>query len=210
VSDTGIGMDEETQKRIFEPMFTTKDPGKGTGLGLSMVSRIIETHQGMIRVASRLGQGATFTIYLPIAEARTKPLKVNTTLVLQHLHEQDEPAERRSGLVLLQEQDDLMRQRAARALCSLGYEVLFAETVEEVLQLFEQYRAEIKLVVLHSDDPSQSDDIRQRLRALNPTIRVIFAGSDEDISTRARIRLLLPCDTRTFQQAITSAMEDEE
>jgi len=209
VSDTGSGMDHETQKRIFEPMFTTKPAGKGTGLGLSMVSRIIETHQGMIRVDSQPGRGTTFTLFLPIAEARSKPLKVNSTMVMEHLDSlPDEEIERRSGLVLLQEEDDLMRQRAARALCSLGYEVLFAATPDEVQHLFELYRGQIKLVVLNADDLEQGEAVKRRLRALDPRIKVVFAGRD-DLASRAKVRLVLPCDTRTFQQVVMRAIEGE-
>ena len=212
VSDTGIGMDEETQKRIFEPMFTTKRAGKGTGLGLSMVSRIIEAHGGMVRVESTPGEGATFRIFLPIAEARSKPLKVNTTLVMEHLEHQPGAQPRRSGVVLIQEDDDLMRQRAARALCSMGYEVLFATDLDEVERLFEQYHRDVKLVVLAADEKGESEAIRTRLRAVTPALKVMFAArqGEEDLSRRVRARLLLPCDTRTFRQTITEVMEGKE
>jgi signal transduction histidine kinase len=212
VIDTGVGMDEETQKRIFEPMFTTKAAAKGTGLGLSMVSRIIEGHGGMIRVDSEPGKGATFTIYLPIAEARTTPLKVNTTLVMQHLETQPGPQQRESGLVLLQEADDMMRQRAARALCSLGFEVLFGTTVEEILELFDKYRGRVKLVVLDAAERTKADQIRHRVRAKNPKVRVVFSSREggEVIPQRVKARLMVPCDTRTFQQIIRDVMKDDD
>ncbi len=64
VSDTGTGMDPETQSKVFQPFFTTKEPGKGTGLGLANVGSIVSRHGGYVRVDSKLGQGSTFRIYL--------------------------------------------------------------------------------------------------------------------------------------------------
>jgi|GEM_PF-3034766 len=67
IRDTGMGIDEETKKRIFEPFYTTKDAGEGTGLGLSISQSIIENHQGTIEVKSKCGEGTEFIIYLPVA-----------------------------------------------------------------------------------------------------------------------------------------------
>jgi signal transduction histidine kinase len=72
ISDTGIGMDEETRGRIFEPFYTTKEPGRGTGLGLSIVYGIIQQHAGYIEVRSTRGVETVFDIYLPLLEAASE------------------------------------------------------------------------------------------------------------------------------------------
>jgi signal transduction histidine kinase len=68
VEDTGVGIPREDQSKIFEPFYTTKQPGRGTGLGLSICYGIVEDHRGRIEVDSAPGRGATFRVYLPAAE----------------------------------------------------------------------------------------------------------------------------------------------
>ncbi len=117
--DTGIGMDADTRARIFEPFFTTKETGKGTGLGLSMVFGIIAQSQGHVVVASALGIGSTFKVYLPRTD--------------QVLHEvaasvQAPPLHHGVETVLLVEDEAHVRAVAGKILRRSGYEVLEAAT----------------------------------------------------------------------------------
>jgi CheY-like chemotaxis protein len=125
VSDTGCGMDEATSQRVFEPFFTTKARGRGTGLGLSTVYGIVKQGGGHIEVESAPGQGATFRIYLPQAEA---PVNVGDDGGLREAthtgHEQ----------ILLVEDDALVRSFAVKLLQQSGYRVRQAESAKDALE----------------------------------------------------------------------------
>src|SRR5438874_6579224 len=126
VTDTGTGMDEETQAHIFEPFFTTKEQGKGTGLGLATVYGIVKQSGGSIFVYSEPGKGATCQIYLPrVDEAVTVIDCVNPAI---------EPAEG-SGTVLLAEDERDVREVAREFLESAGYQVLEAAGAEAALKI---------------------------------------------------------------------------
>ncbi len=130
VSDTGLGMDEATLSRIFEPFFTTKPIGAGTGLGLSMVHGIVSKAGGFVQVTSQLGAGATFDVWLPLADERQAPL---ATL-----------AEARRGgreTVLIVEDDALVLRFTSQLLRKLGYEVIGAPRAEEALAAIETGQA---------------------------------------------------------------------
>src|SRR5207248_6046929 len=118
VSDSGCGMDAETQSRIFEPFFTTKDKGKGTGLGLSTVYGIVKQSGGYIFAYSERGRGTGFKIYLQRAEqgAEERPPRR-----LQRL------GCRGTETVLLVEDEESVRELIAELLGAQGYKVLMAE-----------------------------------------------------------------------------------
>jgi signal transduction histidine kinase len=139
VTDTGTGMDAETQARIFEPFFTTKEVGKGTGLGLSTVYGIVQQSGGHIWVYSELGRGTTFKIYLPridepigsMARARdhvSLPTKANET-------------------ILIVEDNIAIRKVIARILRPLGYQLLEAGSAAEARRVSAQHSGEIHLLL---------------------------------------------------------------
>ncbi|NUP89306.1 MAG: PAS domain S-box protein [Candidatus Sumerlaeia bacterium] len=166
VSDTGQGMEAETLRHIFEPFFTTKAPGKGTGLGLATVYGIVRQHRGTIVVQSRPGEGATFSLYLPMA-ARTLPSGVPPA-----------PAPPRGGgeTILLAEDDESVRLLAVRSLEAAGYRVLAAKTGAEAVALFESRRGEVDLALLDRVMPELSGaQVCAHLRERRPGLPVIFS-----------------------------------
>jgi PAS domain S-box-containing protein len=138
VTDTGIGMDPETQAHIFEPFFTTKERDKGTGLGLATVYGVVKQSGGYIAVDSEKGKGASFSVYLPrveqaVAVPEASPAK---TLTLQG-----------SETILLVEDAEPLRKLAHMFLKDNGYQVLTAADGEEALQVARQHAAPIQLLL---------------------------------------------------------------
>jgi len=137
VTDSGIGMDESTQRRIFDPFFTTKEHGRGTGLGLASAYGIIGNHSGIITVDSKLGEGTTFTIYLPIsgqAPARRIPA--------------DAAIRQGAGTILLIDDEEMIRQVGTALLESLGYRTFAVGSGELALQCLAERGGQIDLVLL--------------------------------------------------------------
>jgi two-component system, cell cycle sensor histidine kinase and response regulator CckA len=137
VSDTGSGMDAETRRRIFEPLFTTKGPQKGTGLGLATVDGIVRQSGGHVWVYSEVGKGTTFKIYLPtVADGETSVAAPGR-----------EPVRGGSETILLVEDEREVRAIARESLEAQGYTVLEAGNAEEALALSEGHAAPIGLLI---------------------------------------------------------------
>jgi signal transduction histidine kinase/CheY-like chemotaxis protein len=130
IADTGIGMSEETRTRIFEPFFSTKPTGRGTGLGMAITYGVVQGHHGSLAVTTAEGKGTTFTIRLPLldAEAAPEPAPVAS-----------ETPPTGDGVVLVVDDDDLVRRTVAAILLELGYRVAVAGGGADAL---EQVRAE--------------------------------------------------------------------
>ncbi len=166
ISDTGVGMDEKTKNRIFEPFFTTKPAGEGTGLGLAMVYGIIKNHEGAILVDSELGKGTKVSILLPRFQ------EVNEEIHPVSVSESSE-----KNIVLLVDDEQVIRQVGKRMLEKGGYEVLLASNGKEALEIYNKNRENISLVVLDLIMPEMGGkEAFKKLRETNPNIKVIFTS----------------------------------
>ena len=172
ITDTGVGMDEYTQKRVFEPFFTTKGPGQGTGLGLASVYGIVQNHSGAIVVNSVEQEGSTFRLYLP---ASKKAVTRSAPLFSELL--------KGSETVLLVDDEEMVINAEEEMLKVLGYDVLMARSGFEAAEIYRERQRDIALVVLDMIMPGiggiQTLDL---LRGIDPDIKVMIASgfSDDD------------------------------
>ena len=176
VKDTGVGMDEATLERIFEPFFTNKGLGKGTGLGLSMVYGIIKQHEGFIQVASKPGAGAEFSIYFPAADHEPDAARSSEPAATQ----------RGSATILVVEDEKSVRKLVMEVLPKLGYRVLAAADGEEAIKVFERWGDQIDLVLLDAILPKFGGrEVYEQIRKRKPSVRFVFtSGYNEEFINR--------------------------
>lgn len=165
VSDTGVGMDSATCKKVFEPFFTTKEVGKGTGLGLSIVYGIIKQHHGYINVYSEPGNGTAFKIYLPLIKSA----------VVSILKSDDEVLHGGEETILVADDDILVRQLLETVLRQYGYTVINAMDGSEAVERFKENPIGINLVILDVLMPKMNGkEVYEEIKRINPDIKVIF------------------------------------
>ncbi|RPI72486.1 MAG: response regulator, partial [Desulfobacteraceae bacterium] len=180
VQDTGVGMSNAVKAKIFDPFFT-RGKDKGTGLGLAMVYNIVKQHKGFIDVYSQEDIGSTFYIYLPVYKQKIKP-KNNKPV---------EEIYRGQGLVLVVDDEEIIRQTAKSILEECGYDVILATNGEEAVDIFKKHREEIKVVLLDMVMPKMSGKQAYiELAKIKKDVKVLLAsGFKKDSRVESIMRL---------------------
>jgi len=165
VTDTGEGMDKKTMEKIFDPFFTTKEVGKGTGLGLSLVYGIVKQHKGYIDVESRPGEGTTFKVYLPLLEGDVKEADSYDVNPLRGGKE----------TLLVVEDEEEVRTLAKDVFEEFGYKVIVAADGEEAIEIFEEQKGEIHLVLLDVMIPRRNGkEVYRKIKGIDPEVKILF------------------------------------
>jgi two-component system, cell cycle sensor histidine kinase and response regulator CckA len=211
VIDTGMGMTQEVQQKIFEPFFSTKETGRGTGLGLSTVYGIVKQTGGYVSVDSEPDKGTVMRVYLPRYNATEAELNADR---LERRPEKPKDLTGR-GTVLLVEDEDAVRSFAARALSQRGYHVLEATTGAEAIDVFARYHGDVDLVVSdvvmpEMDGPALCEELRRE----RPDLKVIFISGYAEDAFRQHLAenedfmfLQKPFDLKQLAGAVKTALE---
>jgi CheY-like chemotaxis protein len=179
VTDSGVGMDEETRRRAFEPFFTTKEHGKGTGLGLSIVYGIVRQSGGSIAIDTAPGCGTTFRIYLP---------ELDTATSLPELGVIGAGAAHGSETILVVDDNAQVRGLVVELLKSSGYCVIEAASGSDALLAAERSSGPIHLLLTDIQMPQGTGvELAERLRPLRPGMRVLYMSGTAGESAAPRI-----------------------
>ncbi len=205
VTDTGIGMDETIIQRIFDPFFTTKDKGRGTGLGLASAYGIIKNHSGMIQVQSKMGEGATFDIFLPLSGRK-----------IHHDIQEKMGVVRGDECILLVDDEKMIIEVGQAMLEALGYRVLTAIGGEAALALLKNNEVVLDLVILDLIMPGMDGGrVYDGIRQLRPSLPVMLSsgyainGHAEDIMNRGCNGFIQkPFNIAELSQKIRSIFDD--
>jgi two-component system cell cycle sensor histidine kinase/response regulator CckA len=201
VTDTGVGMDAVTQGRVFEPFFSTK--GEGTGLGLSTAYGIVRQSGGQIFVNSAPGQGATFSVYLPVTQ-ESEGTRGGVPA---------SASDRGSETILLVEDEEEVRAVLHQILVSRGYRVLQAGSGEEALVISRLHRGSIQLLLTDVTMPEmKGSELARRLLAERPMTRVVFiSGYNEELLSDggpgSPISLQKPFSAQTLGEAVRMVLD---
>ncbi len=200
VSDDGPGMTEETRTRIFEPFYTTKPAGSGTGLGMAITYGIVQGHHGTVAVMTTLGEGTTFVITLPLLPPNAG-------------HRTDESFSTRDGdLILVVDDDDMVRRAAHATLAQIGYNVVEARDGATAIQLLKARPDRFAAVLLDLVMPGMTGSQTFRgLAAIRPDLPVIVctayaadAHIDTDVKRRIAGLIQKPFSSQRLERALAA------
>jgi signal transduction histidine kinase/CheY-like chemotaxis protein len=167
VKDTGLGIDPMVMPRLFQPFFTTKEPGRGSGLGLAIVHQTVRNHGGFVRVESEVVHGSEFQVYLPAVQQPARPLTAKSPAQVQY----------GSGTVLVVDDEPLVLAFVERGLQKLGYNVIAVDNGRRACEIYASRTQEIEYVLLDLVMPEVSGlETYQKLREINPQVRVILSS----------------------------------
>jgi len=173
VSDTGIGMDQSTIDRIFDPYFTTKKEGKGTGLGLAVVHGIIKSHGGHISVYSEPGKGSEFHFYLPVIKAQQETKQIEI-----------QPIKKSNERILVVDDEKMVVEIQQKMLKRLGYDVTSCTSSVEALKAFQANPDNFDLIITDMTMPNMTgDQLAQKIMEIRTDIPIILcSGFSEKMS----------------------------
>ena len=205
VTDTGIGMDEETRIRIFEPFFTTKEMGRGTGLGLASAYGIIKGHKGFIDVSSKPGRGTSFMLYLPASDHE----------VLYHAPTEEVILPGKETILLADDEETVL-EVTKEILESLGYKVLSVHNGREAIHVYKTEGNSIDLIILDMIMPGMGGgEAFEILKGMNPDVRIILSsgysadGQAKEIMEKGvKAFLQKPFQIHEISQTVREALEN--
>ncbi len=181
VSDTGIGMNDESIKKIFDPFYSTKEIGKGTGLGLAIVHGIVKNHNGFIDVVSSPGTGTSFTLYFPSVPADSR--------MEQTISDVFPPSP--DGNILVVDDEEIIRDSLREYLADMGYIMHTASNGIEALKIYREHQASISLVITDLGMPQMGgEELFRCLYSIDNAVKVIATSGYLDRTTKDRLLAL--------------------
>ncbi|MBL7076589.1 MAG: PAS domain S-box protein [Kiritimatiellae bacterium] len=206
VHDTGCGMDQDTEQRIFEPYFTTKQGGEGTGLGLSMVHSIVYAHDGYISVDSRVGKGTEFTLMFPIARAGAQPEEEEAAAEVLPVG---------TERILFVDDEEMITFLARTLLEGLGYKVVACTDSQHALATFRDDPDSFDLIVTDQTMPGLTGvDLAAEIRKIRDDVPIILCSGYSPDMTMSKMRrvgiseyVMKPIDRSILARAVRRAMD---
>ncbi|NNE17997.1 MAG: response regulator [Myxococcales bacterium] len=208
VEDTGVGMDDATRERAFDPFFSTKGDQVGAGLGLAAVYEIAKSHNGHITLHSIPNRGSEFQVVFPLTSERSVPTEPSLSAI---------KLPRTQLLILLVDDEDVVRRSAGRVVRQSGHRVIFARGGEEALRIYDETQPRPDLVLMDLNMPGMTgDQAFKKLKETDPEAPVVFVSGywDRDLERELRGMGALgfvqkPYEAATLRDAIVQAMTSQ-